>query len=142
LGSGSLDIDLITISIAYLFLAYGSMRAAVFAFGQGFVVDIYSGGFQGIYTFIYLCIFFIILVGSKSFDINEPKGQFFLVFIAIVFKKIFTLLILWVFLNENTFVKPSIWVFASSALITAICAPVIFYLFSRIRAIPGHKAKI
>ncbi|MFC1883545.1 rod shape-determining protein MreD [Thermodesulfobacteriota bacterium] len=142
LGLGTLDIDLITISAAYLFLAYGSLRTAIFAFGQGFIVDIYSGGLQGIYAFTYLCIFFIILIGSKSFNIKEPKGQFLLVFIAVVFKKIFTLLILWAFLNEITFVKSPIWISGSSALITAIFAPVIFYLFNRLREISHLKAKI
>ena len=88
LSLGLIDLDMITILTGYLFFAYGSICAVLFAFGQGFVIDTFSGGPQGVFSFTYFSIFLLFLIGSRSFDINYPKGQFFLIFIAVGYKKI------------------------------------------------------
>ena len=134
---GPLELDIISILTGYLFLAYGSQRAALFAFVQGFDIDIYSGGPQGIFSFAYFSIFLIFVGGSKFFNMNEPKGQFFLVFIAAGFKKIFIILSLWASSNDITISVSLIGLSALSAFITALAAPIVFFIFNRARVLIG-----
>jgi hypothetical protein len=53
LGLNLADLDLLTILIAYLFLFYGQTATVVFVFGQGILIDLFSGGLNGLFTFLY-----------------------------------------------------------------------------------------
>jgi rod shape-determining protein MreD len=139
LSLGLLDLDIITILTGYIFLAYGSASTAFFAFSQGFVIDIYSGGPQGIFSFTYFSVFLLFLVGSRFFNINEPKGQFLLVFIAVGFKKIFISLIFWASSIDFTLSASVIWLSAFSALITALAAPIVFLIFNKTKKSLGFR---
>jgi rod shape-determining protein MreD len=141
LNLGHFDLDIITILIGYLFLVYGSATAALFAFGQGFVIDIYSGGPQGIFSFTYFSIFFLFWVLSRTFNISEQKGQFFLVLIAVGFKKLFIAFIFWASSHDMNLSTTLIWLSVASALITALCAPLAFAILNRTRDITGFKAE-
>lgn len=136
LGLGLFDLDVLTILIAYLFLFCRPTGIALFAFGQGFLIDVYSGGLHGFHTFSYLCIFFTILIGARSINIDEPKGQFFLVIIAVALKKILTLIIIGTFFDDISLAKSLIWISVTSAVATGIAAPILFYLFNRCANIP------
>ena len=52
-----LDVDFIVLFIAYLFVSRGETGAGVFAFCQGLLTDIFSGGFLGLFGLLYLGIF-------------------------------------------------------------------------------------
>ena len=75
LGSDLLDMDLLIIMMSYLFLSYGTIAAVGFAFGQGLLVDIFSGGLHGLFTTLYLVLFAWIYLGSRIFNPRDPKGQ-------------------------------------------------------------------
>ena len=71
-GSEYLTLDLLTIITAYLFLSYRKMVAGSFAFFQGLLIDIFSGGMHGLYTSLYLSVFGGIYLGSRFFDLQQP----------------------------------------------------------------------
>ena len=67
LGSEIYAPDLIAALAAYLFLIYGRTGACIFAVSQGLVMDLFSGGVQGLFVFIYLGVFGAIWLGSGFF---------------------------------------------------------------------------
>ncbi len=141
IGSDLFDLDLLTIITAYLFLVYGQTGAGIFAFGQGLFIDLFSGGLHGLFTFLYLCIFGGIYLGSRFFNLQDPKGQVVLIFLAILLEKIMFFVLLTVFSQEITFSISFLWISGASAIGTALVAPLFFYLFNRLRAIAFENGR-
>lgn len=146
-GSDLFELDFLTILTAYLFLFYGRVATGAFAFGQGLLIDKLSGGLDGLFAFLYICVFGGIYLGSRIFDLNHPKGQILLVSSAVLFKKLVFFSVIALFSKEVVFSKYPILISASSAVCTGLCAPVLFYLINRLRGIspkdepgvtPGH----
>ncbi len=141
MGSDFFDLDLLTIITAYLFLSYGQTAAGTFAFGQGFLVDIFSGGLHGLFSLICILVFGVIYLGCRFFDLQTPKGQMIIVSLAVLFKKILFLVVLVLFSPKATFIGPFLWISAGSAIITGLAASVIFYLFDRLGAVSLEDAR-
>ena len=146
-GSDLFDLDLLAILTAYLFLFYGLVATGAFAFGQGLLIDILSGGLDGLFAFLYICVFGGIYLGSRLFDLNHPKGQVLLVSSAELLKRVVFFVVIALFSKEAVFSKHYILISVSSAICTGLCAPILFYLFNRLRGIspkddpgasPGH----
>jgi len=144
-GADVFELDLFAVIIAYLFLFYGRVPAATFAFCQGLLIDLLSGGIHGLFTFIYLSIFGCIYLGSRLFNLEYPKGQVLLISSVVLLKKILLLLVLGTFSQEVFFPKFFFLASVVSAISTGIVAPIVFYLFNRVRSlflrlsISGHK---
>ena len=136
MGLDYLDLDLLTIITAYLFLSYGHIAAGTFAFGQGFLIDLFSGGLHGLFSMICVGVFVAIYLGCRFFDLQTPKGQVTLISLAVIFKKVLFLFALVLFSPKITFTGPFLWISLASAMITGLMATVIFYLFNRLRSIP------
>jgi len=134
-GVDVFDLDLLAVIIAYLFLFYGQAPAATFAFGQGLLIDLLSGGIHGVYTFIYLSIFGCIYLGSRLFNLEYPKGQVLLISSVVLLKKILLLLVLITFSQEIFFPRSFLLVSVVSAIITGIIAPIVFYLLDFLRSL-------
>jgi rod shape-determining protein MreD len=135
MGSNFFDLDLLTIITAYLFLSYGRTAAGTFAFGQGFLIDLFSGGLQGLFSMLCIGVFGAIYLGCRFFDLQTPKGQVILVSLAVLFKKILFLFVLVLFSPKVTFPGTFLWISVASAIITGLMATIIFYLFNSLRAI-------
>ncbi|MFH1242762.1 MAG: rod shape-determining protein MreD [Pseudomonadota bacterium] len=134
-GSDLFDADLLTVLIAYLFLFYGQVTTGTFAFGQGLLIDMLSGGLNGLFALLYLCAFGGIYLGSRLFDLNHPKGQVLLVSSAVLLKRIVFFVVVTLFSQEVAFSRHYIWISASSAVFTGLCAPVLFHIFNRLRGV-------
>jgi rod shape-determining protein MreD len=132
-GSYLLDPDLIAILIAYVFLTYGSNPTGVFAFSQGLMYDLFSGGLHGLSTSLCLIVFGGIYLGCISFDLNNPKGQFIIVFVTMMVKKIAFLVLLTLFSQEAFSLKYMLFPLVGSIVITALIAPVVFHLLDRVK---------
>ena len=135
LGSDHFDLDFLIIIIAYLFLYYGQTPASIFAFGQGLVIDFFSAGLHGLFTFLYMSVFAGIYLGSQFFDLQEHRGQVLLISMAVLLKKGLFLIVLSTFFLEAVFSKSFLWISVASAIATGLIAPVAFYLFDRLRTI-------
>ena len=135
MGSDFFDLDLLTIITAYLFLSYGQTTSGAFAFGQGFLIDLFSGGLHGLFTFLYLGVFGAVFLGCRFFDLQSPKGQVIIVFLAVLCKKILLLFVLVIFSPVVAVPVSFLWVSGASAISTGLMATIIFYLFNRLRTI-------
>lgn len=133
LGWGVFDLDLLIVCIAYIILEYGQTPAWVFAFGQGLLVDQFSGGLQGLFTCIYLGVFGSVYLGCRFFNLDSPKGQMILVALAGVAKHLLFMVILWVFSLRVVLLGPRLFLLGASVMVTALSTPVVFYLFDALR---------
>ena len=86
-GSVRLEPDLMTIFVAYIFLFYGGTAAGASAFGQGLLIDLFSGGVHGLFTMLYSCVFVTVSLASRSLNLNGTKGQIIIVSVAVLIKK-------------------------------------------------------
>lgn len=133
LGSDFSDLDFLTIMIAYLFLFYGQTAAAIFAFGQGIIIDLYSGGLHGLFTFLYLIVYCGIYLGYKFFDLHHPKGQIIIIALVFLFKRLMFFIMITVFSRETGFSKDYLWTSGVLAIGAGVIAPVMFYVFDSLR---------
>ena len=128
------DLDLITIIIAYLFLFYGHTATVIFAFGQGILIDLFSGGLHGLFTFLYLCVFGGVYLGSQFFNLQHPRGQMIIVALAVLLKKAMFFMMITVFYHRPAFSKDFLWVSGFLVMGTGLISPILFYLFDCLRA--------
>ncbi|MBK5099916.1 MAG: rod shape-determining protein MreD [Desulfobacteraceae bacterium] len=141
-GSDLFELDLLTIIIAYFLLYYGQTAAATFAFGQGLLIDIFSGGLHGLFTFLYLGVVGAIYLGSRFFNLQDPQGQGLMICLAVLSKKLLLVIVLSGFSTESFFSRSFILMSLASALGTGLIAPLVFYLFTRLWGITkdAHEA--
>jgi rod shape-determining protein MreD len=133
-GLNLADLDFLTIIIAYLFLFYGQTATAMFAFGQGILIDLFSGGLHGLFTFLYLCVFGGVYLGSQCFNLQHPRGQMIIVALAVLLKKGMFFMMLTVFYHRLAFSKDFLWVSGFLVMGTGLISPILFYLFDCLRA--------
>ena len=133
LGSNLGDLDLVTILTAYLFLFYGQTSTAVFAFGQGLLIDLFSGGVHGLFTFLYLSAYGGIYGGARFFNLQHPKGQMIIVSLTVLLKKLMFFIMVTLFYQNVRFSTGFLWVTLASAIGTGLIAPVLIYLFNFLR---------
>ena len=140
MGSDSFDLDLLTILIAYLFLFYRPVSVGWFAFGQGLLIDLFSGGFHGLFTFLYLGVFGGIRLASRFFNPQGPKGQMIIIALAVLVKKTLLVLVLSAFSPEWVFSALFLWISGASAIGTGIIGPFLFYFLNRFRRVSFEDA--
>ncbi|MEJ2723492.1 MAG: hypothetical protein P8175_02370 [Deltaproteobacteria bacterium] len=126
---GSLDVDLVIVAMAYILIRHGTTGAAIFVFVQGLVVDLFSAGVLGLFTFLYLVAFLTVLFGSRFFDIFSRKGQVILIAAAVFLKHVLFVAFLQVFPMVIAISSPSFLYFALSAIATGLVTPLFFYFF-------------
>ncbi len=134
MGLNLADLDLLAIIIAYLFLFYGQTATVIFAFGQGILIDLLSGGLHGLFTFLYLCVFGGVYLGSQFFNLQHPRGQMIIVALAVLLKKVIFFLMLTVFYHRLAFSKDFLLVSGFLVVGTGLISPILFYLFDCLRA--------
>jgi len=140
-GFDLFDLDFLTILTAYLFLAFGQVGAGIFALGQGFLMDVFSGGLHGLFSAAYLGVFFVILVGSRFFNLLNPKGQIIIVSLAVFLKNVMLLIFLRIFSQDIVYSKRVVLVSLASIVISGLAAPLFFQLLNRFRGVPGRMAE-
>ena len=133
MGSNLVDLDLLTILIAYLFLFYGKTATATFAFGQGILMDLFSGGLHGLFTLLYLGVYCGILLGYRFFDLQGPKGQMIIISLAVLLRELLFFIMLTVFYQDIVFSKDFLVVSGVLAIVTGLIAPILFYVFDCLR---------
>jgi len=125
-----MDIDLIVILTVYLFTFYGETGAGVFAFFQGLLIDIFSGGILGFFSLLYLLLFLCIKLGSYPFHLLTLGGQILLIFLVVLSKNLLIFMFIKLFSLEAVFSFSIIFEFVISSLSTGLIAPFIFYIFN------------
>jgi rod shape-determining protein MreD len=134
MGSNPIGVDILTIVTAFLFLFYGQTATASFAFGQGLLIDLFSGGLHGLFTFLYLMVYGCIFFGYRFFNLQQPKGQMIIVALTVLVKKILFFIMISIFYQNAAFSPNFVWLSVLSASVTGLITPIIFYLFNSLRA--------
>ncbi len=135
-GLDFFDLDFLVILTAYLFVAFGQITAGVFALGQGFLIDVFSGGLHGLFTAAYLSVFFVILLGSRFFNLLNPKGQVIVVSLSVLLKNVMLLILLRIFSQDIVYSKTLLLISLFSICVTGLAAPLFFQLFNHLRGVP------
>ena len=137
-GLDFFDLDFLTILTAYLFLSFGQIWAGVFALGQGFLIDVFSGGLHGLFSAAYLSVLFVIVVGSRFFNLLNPKGQIIIVALSVLLKNAMLLILLRIFSQDIIYSKTLLLVSFVSIGVTGLAAPLFFQLFNHLRGVPDR----
>ncbi len=124
----SVDIDLIIIFTVY-FLVSNESSPGIFAFCQGFFLDVFSGGVPGLFTLLYLLVYFAIRIASHPIDLLSPIGRAAIVFIAVIVKDLLMIMLLNIFSISYLFTARTGVYFFLSAVLTGILSIFIFYFF-------------
>ncbi len=127
--------DLVTIGTAYIFMKYGHTGACIFALGQGLFIDLLSGGMHGLFTFLYLIVLGGIWLVSRFFNLQSLKGQFVIISLTMILKKMFLFLMLVAFSQEFFFPQSFLWGSIWLIVYTGLMAPVSFYFFNLVKSI-------
>ena len=135
-GFDFFDLDFLAILTAYLFLMFGQVWAGVFALGQGFLIDVFSVGLNGLFSAAYLSVFFVILLGSRFFNLLNPKGQVIIVALSVSLKNAMLLILLSVFSQDIVYSKTFLMVSLLSIGVTGLVSPLFFQWFNQMRGIP------
>lgn len=130
---GFIDVDLVTIVMAYLLVSHGQTGACIFAFGQGLLMDVFSAGLLGLFTLIYVAVFLGVSMGSRFFLLHSSRGLMILVTLAVLLKEILFAGLLAAFAFEISDASHTFAPRATSALCTGLTAPVVFYVLNRIK---------
>jgi rod shape-determining protein MreD len=126
------DIDLVTVTLGYLLMAFGGTKAGIFAFVLGILMDIFSAGLLGLFTLIYLLAVLLIKLGSNLFDLSSAGGQMLIVTITVFLEKMLFLVLLYLFSFKVMISTSQLGAFVSTAVCSGLISPVIFYFFKQL----------
>ena len=121
-----IDIDLITVLAALLVVFYGTVRAGLFVYGQGLLIDLLSGGVLGFQALIYLFVLAGIKLGSHLFDLQSERGQMIVIMLAVLLKGVITLSLLHVFSWRGDFSSSALL----SVVTSAVCSGILGYFMA------------
>ena len=133
MGSEIFILDVLAIVTAYIFLIYGPTSSCIFALSQGFFVDLYSGGMHGLFTFLHVCAFGGVWLGSRFFNLQTPKGQILIVSLVMLSKSILFIMMVAAFSQGVFFPKSFLWVSGALVMGTGLFAPLLFFMLDRLR---------
>ncbi len=138
----AIGLDLVVVLVAYTYLRSGATHAGIFSFVQGLCLDIYSGGFKGLFVFLYLSAVGVISLSSRFVHLNNPRGQILIVGMAWITKEVLFFVLLFALDSGVVFESMAPWPLVVAFLGTTFSAPIVFYLLERLRLSlkgTGHK---
>jgi rod shape-determining protein MreD len=135
------DIDLVVVITAFLLMGSGSAGAAIFAFGQGMLIDILSAGFLGLFALLYVISFLCLELGARFFDLRSVQGQFLLVGLVVLIKELVLVGLLDVFAFEVVLSASLFFWFGASAFFTGLIAPFIFVILRAVQVRSAGDSK-
>jgi len=135
------DIDLVIVITASLLMSSGSVGAAIFAFGQGMLIDLLSAGFLGLFALLYIISFLCLELGARFFDLRSVQGQFILVGLVVLFKEVILVGLLDAFAFEVVLSASLLFWFGASAFFTGLIAPLIFSILSYVQTRTAGETK-
>ena len=137
-GSRIPDLDLITLLMAYLIIRVGRNGVAFFAFGQGLLIDLFSGGEMGLFTTIYLLVFWGLYGGGLFFNLDNTRGRIVLVALSALLGKVMFAAALRVLTGISV---GGLWAARACAgvFLTGLVTPMLFYLLDQATGIRAQS---
>lgn len=122
---GYFDVDLVAITLTYLVARRGDPWAGMFAMGMGFLIDILSAAPLGLFSVIYLLLFFGIRIGDALFDLQSVRGQLIVVSLSVFLKNLLFIGLLNLFSFRTAMDGQVLFAFVCSAVFTAVASPAV-----------------
>ncbi len=135
------DIDLVIVITASLLIRSGGPGAAIFAFGQGMLIDLLSAGFLGLFALLYVISFLCLELGARFFDLASVQGQFLLVGLVVLVKEFVLVGLLDAFAFEVVLSPSLFFWFGASAFFTGLIAPFISSILKAVDLRTGAERK-
>jgi rod shape-determining protein MreD len=135
------DIDLVIVITASLLMRSGSAGAAIFAFGQGMLIDLFSAGFLGLFALLYVISYLCLELGARFFDLRSVQGQFILVGLVVLIKELVLVGLLDAFAFEVVLSASLFFWFGVSAVFTGLIAPFIFSILRAVQIRTGGESR-
>ena len=129
---GYFNVDLVILFIVYLYIFYGDIGAGIFAFGQGLMIDVFSGGILGLFTIVYMIIFIVVKIGSYPFHLGSVEGQIIFISLATLSKEFLLIMFMYLFSLEIILSIAVLSALFSSSIFTGLFAPALFFILNRI----------
>jgi rod shape-determining protein MreD len=135
------DVDLVIVLTASLLMGSGSPGAAIFAFGQGMLIDVLSAGFLGLFALLYVISFLCLELGARFFDLRSVQGQCILVGLVVCIKELVLVGLLDAFAFEVVLSPSLFFWFGASAFFTGLIAPLIFSMLRSVQIRTAGESK-
>ncbi|MBF0552222.1 MAG: rod shape-determining protein MreD [Deltaproteobacteria bacterium] len=124
-------LDLVNVFVIYLGFSQTFLPGLLISVLMGFLVDMLSGEFLGLYMTIYYIVFIITYQIWIHFNIRMSFYQAFIVFLSSIVKGFVLLGGLVVFTSDSIQVLPFLRFSFFQAVTGALVSPVIFYIFTK-----------
>ena len=137
--------DVLLILIAYLGLSIPPVHGSILTVILGYICDTLSGGPMGLFTAIYLSVFWIVVMIRQDLD---PAAPFYQILVTMLLAALSTSMV-WGFLSlsggsfeTSLMIRRPTFLIAQgiSIMVTGFISPVFFWLFERLR-LPEAKRK-
>jgi rod shape-determining protein MreD len=126
---GRIDVEISLILVIYAGFRLDIIRGGFLCFVIGFVMDCMMGSVSGLYTLLYVCIFFVsVLVSLRVYAEGMALIMLF-TFICALSQGLFIVLFYKIIYDVNMFGN-IFWVFLPQALVLSLLSPVFFKLFN------------
>jgi rod shape-determining protein MreD len=135
------DMDLVIVITASLLIRSGSAGAAIFAFGQGMLIDLLSAGFLGFFALLYVISFLCLELGARFFDLASVQGQFLLVGLVVLVKEFVLVGLLDAFGFEVVLSASLFFWFGASAFFTGLIAPLLSSILKAVEIRIGGEGR-
>ena len=108
-------------------------------------MDTFSGGFKGLFVFLYLISLACIALLSRFLHLDNPRGQVFVVGAAWLVEKVLFGAMLLTLGSQLVLEGKDIWLLILSLVVSAMAAPVCFSFLDRLKVAvsdSNHERKI
>lgn len=136
---GRIGVELSLVLAIYAGFRMNVYRGALLSFLLGFFLDCMMGSISGLFTLLYVCIFFISSLVSLRVYAEEMVLIMLFTFLCAIFEGLMIVLFYIIIYDINMF-NNMIRVFVPQALVIGVLSPWIFKLFSYIEGLShgGH----
>lgn len=125
---GRIGVELSLILVIYAGFRMDTIRGAFLSFMVGFFMDCMMGSVSGLYTLLYVCIFFVSALVSLKIYAEGVILIMMFTFLCTLSQGLFIVLFYKIIYDVNMF-RNIIWVFLPQALVLSILSPVFFKMF-------------
>ncbi len=132
---GLVSIEITPLVVIYAGFRFSAIYGGVFSFLLGFFVDTIIGSpIAGLYTLIYVALFYISCLVSEKINTNNMLSLSLFTGFCFLLQGAVISFFYWLILNQNTF-NLIFTVFIPQGILMGILSPFLFYVFGRLEVL-------
>lgn len=126
---GRMGVELSLVLVIYAGFRLNVLHGALLSFLLGFFLDCMMGSASGLFTLLYVCIFFASVLVSARIYAEQMSLMMIFTFLCAIFEGLMIVLFYWVMYDISMF-ENVIWVFLPQALVVGLLSPLFFKVFN------------